>query len=301
MYHYLLTGSAASKTATLELAQWMVTNHEGSGGLLESVLALKNRELPRMKALAKGNLVTSHSYPFTRGTGNYLTALVDASILEPENDWLTRAEALIKKTIHPEDNITNRDLLNVETGWSYLILLSAIARYLQEKRARNQLDEPYQFAAASLLAYTNWMQQNERPFLADTSQLEFANHTWVAQDIRKAMLIFQTAELVSQPKANSLISTAQEWLKQVCDSLKGSDERHFSRILVILMQNYGPHLAAIPASYSSSRKDPELIKSESLKLTWSRLIGRITRRLLHSVRRLDIAKEKAWLDTLRNK
>jgi len=254
-----------------------------------------------MKALARGNTVTTHSYPFTRGTGNYLTALIDASILEPENDWLTRAETVIKNTIHPEDNITNRDLLNVETGWSYLILLSSIARYLQEKRARNQLDESYQFAAASLLAYTNWIQQNERPFLADTSQLEFANHTWVAQDIRKAMLMFQTAELASQPKAGSLMSTAQEWLKQVCDTLTAGEEHHFSRILVILMQNYGPHLAAIPASHSSSRKNPELMTSESLKLTWGRLIGRITRRLLHSVRRLDITKEKAWLDTRRNK
>jgi hypothetical protein len=42
MYHYLMTGSKVSKTVTLELAQWMVTSHEGTGGLLESVLALKN-------------------------------------------------------------------------------------------------------------------------------------------------------------------------------------------------------------------------------------------------------------------
>jgi hypothetical protein len=301
MYHYLLTGSKASKTAALELAQWMVTNHEGSSGLLESVLALRNRELPRMKALVKGNLVTTHIYPFTRGTGNYLTALIDASILEPENDWLPRAEAVIKNTVHPEDNIANRDLLNIETGWSYLILLSAIARYLQEKRARNELDEPYQFAAASLLAYANWMQESERPFLADTSQLEFPNHTWVAQDIRKAMLMFQVAELASQPKADSLVNTAQEWLKQACDTLRTSEERHFSRILVILMQNYGPHLAAISANHSSTLRNPELVKSKRLKLTWERLIGRITGRLLHSVRHLDIAKEKAWLDTRRNK
>jgi hypothetical protein len=301
MYHYMLTGSKASKTATLELAQWMVTNHEGSGGLLESVLALKNRELPRMSALARGNTVTTHSYPFTRGTGNYLTALIDASILEPENDWLTRAEDVIKNTIHPKDNIANRDLLNVETGWSYLILLSSIARYLQEKRARNQLDESYQFATASLLAYTNWMQQNERRFLADTAQLEFANHTWVAQDIRKAMLIFQAAELVSQPEADSLMSTAQEWLKQVCDTLKNSEERHYSRILVILMQNYGPHLAAIPANHNAPLKSPKLIGSKPLKLTWRELIGRIAGRMVCSIKHLNIAKEKAWLDTRRDK
>ena len=301
MYHYLLTGSKASKTATLELAQWMVTSHEGSGGLLESVLALKNRELPRMKGLAKGNPVTTHIYPFTRGTGNYLTALIDASILEPENDWLTQAETVIKNTIHPEDNITNRDLLNIETGWSYLILLSAIARYLQEKRARNQLDEVYQFAAASLLAYTKWMQRNERPFLADTSQLEFANHTWVAQDIRKAMLMFQAAELVNQPKADSLMKTAHAWLKQACSTLANSEERHFSRILVILTQNYGPHLAAVPASHSVTSKNPELVGAKPLQLTWRGLIGRIIDRLIYSVRHLDIAKEKAWLDTRRNK
>jgi hypothetical protein len=279
----------------------MVTSHEGTNGFLESVLALKNRELPRIKALAKGNTVTGHRYPFTRGTGNYLTALIDASILEPEGGWLEKANGVISATIHPEDNIAKRDLLNVETGWSYLILLSAIARYLHEKRALNQIDEPYQYAAASFMAYTHWMQQNERPFLADTSQLEFANHTWVAQDIRKAMLMFQAAELATPKNAESLLKTGHKWLAEICSTLTASEEQKFSRILVILMQNYGPHLAAIPAKYNLALRNPELAGSKPLNLNWSSLLTRIIGQLLGNVRHLDLAKEKAWLNTRRNR
>lgn len=300
LYHYLLTGNKASKAAVLELAGWMVASHEGSGGLLENVLALKKRELPRMKALAKGKTVTKHRYPFTRGTGNYLTALIDASIAAPECDWLSKAGAVIYDTVHPEDNVAARNLLDRETGWSYLILLSAIARYLHEKHALNQIDNSYQYAAASFLTYTHWIQQNERPFLTDISQLEFPNQTWVAQDIRKAMLIFQAAELTRGTEAESLQKTGQEWLKEICDTLETSNEREYSRILVILMQNYGPHLAAIAGRYNSVLRYPDLAGSQPLNLTWFSLLARIMRQLGNRTRHLNLAKEKVWLKARRN-
>jgi len=300
LYHYLLTGNEASKAAVLELAGWMVASHEGSGGFLENVLAMKKRELPRMKALAMGKTVTKHRYPFTRGTGNYLTALIDASIAAPECDWLSKAGAVIYDTVHPEDNVAARNLLDSETGWSYLILLSAIARYLHEKHALNQIDNSYQYAAASFLTYTHWVQQNERPFLTDITQLEFPNQTWVAQDIRKAMLIFQAAELTRGTEAESLQKTGQEWLKEICDTLETSNEREYSRILVILMQNYGPHLAAIAGKYNSVLRYPDLAGSQPLNLTWFSLLARIMRQLGNRTRHLNLAKERVWLKARRN-
>lgn len=300
LYHYLLTGSAASKEAALQLARWMVATHEGTGGLLETLLAIKNQDIPKLKALAKGKAVTKHKHPFTRGTGNYLTALIDASILEPAEDWLLRADGVIRATIHPKDSIAERNLLDVETGWSYLILLTAIARFLHEKRMINELDDSYQYAAHSFMAYAEWMRENEKPFLADTEQLEFPNHTWVAQDIRKAMLMFQAAELAPKDRANSFRETAERWLTDSSSILNTSNERGFSRVLIILMQNYGAHLCA-PSLHASTIQNTDAITVNRLKLTWSELLGRILLRLGKGTYKFNPSREKAWLNARLNR
>lgn len=300
LYHYFLTGSVASKTAVLKLAKWMVATHDGTGGFLESILAVKNKDIPKLKALAKGQPVTTHRYPFTRGTGNYLTALIDASIVEPGCDWLTKANTVISETIYPGDNIAKRNLLVVETGWSYLILLSAIARYLNEKRAVNQLDDAYQSAARSFLAYAEWMCDNEQSFLANPEQLEFPNDTWVAQDIRKAMLMFQAAELAPKEQANSFQNTGENWLTSICHVLEVSPEREFARVLAILLQNHGPH------TNSSSLHEPTILHScishrNSLELTWGGLLSRIFLRLGKGMYGLNPTNEKTWLDARLNR
>src|SRR5690554_2595339 len=300
LYHYLLTGTTASKTAVLKLAGWMVAAHEGTGGFLEGLLAINNQDLPKLKALAKRQPASKHRYPFTRGTGNYLTALMDASILEPKKGWLEQADSVIQATIHPKDTITNRDLLNIETGWSYLILLAAIARYLNEKRLINQIDEAYHYAAHSFLAYAEWMSENERPFLANPDQLEFPNDTWVAQDIRKAMLMFQAAELSEETTANQFRETGLNWLDKTCKTLHGSDEREFARILVILMQNYGPHTSSTPSTEAQTA-NVTIIHDHCLNLTLSAVLKRIMVRIGRGLYGLNPAREKAWLDTRLNR
>ena len=94
----------------------MVNLHDGSRGLLAQLLAVKKQEVPKLKALVRGEQPNTPRYPFTRGTGNYLTALVDAAILEPDNGWLEKAGQVIRDTIHPGDDITARNLLEVEIG-----------------------------------------------------------------------------------------------------------------------------------------------------------------------------------------
>src|SRR5699024_6866269 len=109
------------------------------------------------------------------------------------------------------DDIHRRNLLDVETGWSYLILLTSIARYLTVKAETTERDEQWEYARACFLHYAKWMLENERPFLEKPGDLEFANHTWVAQDIRKAVLMFQAAALF--PEAKDLyLSKGREWL-----------------------------------------------------------------------------------------
>jgi len=296
LYHYFLTGNPDSRQAVLKLAHWIRHSHEGRGGLLEQLLAFKKQDLPALKALLRGIPTSPHTYPFTRGTGNYINTLLDAYLLEPGRDWLHQAEAVIRNTIHPADNIEERHLLDAETGWSYLVLLTALVRYLVIKSETKNFDAPYDFARASFRHYTRWMLGNERPFLDTPDQLEFANHTWVAQDIRKAMLMHQAAwfdpELKDQYEAK-----ASEWLDYVCQTLEQSQERHFSRIQVILLQNHGPHQfhLTLPSEATDDGRITGLQLGIAGTLTWPGLLRRITRRVCRGIKTFRPARERSWL------
>ena len=295
LYHYYMTGASASREAVLELANWIRTSYEGQGGLLEQLLAVKKHDLPKLKALLKGERPSPHRYPFTRGTGNYLNALLDASLLEPGEDWLNHAEGVIRRTIHPADNIEKRNLLVVETGWSYLILMTSIARYLYLKREAGNTDVHYSYAKAAFMHYAKWMLQNERPFLSDSEQLEFPNDTWVAQDVRKAMLMFQASEL-DPARTEDHQNKGNQWLTELCEALTQSKQKHYARILIILMQNYGPQHVSSPEGLAQLADGPAAANdSRAPRLTWGELAARIVGRLARGILAFRPAKERAWL------
>ncbi|PPI79372.1 hypothetical protein DXI23_03725 [Marinobacter flavimaris] len=301
LYHYLMTGQADSRAAVLDLTQWMVNLHDGSRGLLAQLLAVKKQEVPKLKALVRGEQPSTHRYPFTRGTGNYLTALMDAAILEPHNGWLEKASQVMRDTIHPGDDIGARNLLDVEIGWSYLILLSAMARFLKLKRQYQEIDASYLYTREAFLKYTAWMQTNESPFLQEPEQLEFANDTWVAQDIRKAMLLFNAAELSQGDEAADYRHTAQTWLEQACNTLANSPEKHFSRILIILAQNYAQHSETEAPHSDVDKATAPIHAAGDPLLTWPQLIARIVQRISLGITQFRPAREKAWLDARMNR
>lgn len=296
LYHHYLTGNEKSRQAVFELARWMTALHEGQGGFLEQMLALKKREVPSLKKMIRGETVSTHRYGFNRGTGNYLNTLLDAWVLDEKESWLQQAEAVIRKTIHPLDVIENRDLLDVENRWSYLVLLAALFRYLYLKRQIGSYDEQYDYTKESVLRYTQWMLSNERPFMEDKSQLEFPNDTWVAQDVRKAMLMFQASEL-DHENAEQYRKQGQKWLREHTETLKYSKERHFSRILIILMQNYGPQLAASSSASTNNPAVPAQHHWTPPVLTWRLLFSRIGGRALRALVTFRPSREKNWLNT----
>ena len=296
LYHHYLTGNEQSRQAVLDLAQWMTALHEGLGGFFEQILALKKREIRTVKRMIRGERVTTHRYLFTRGTGNYLNTLLDAWVLDDGGPWLERAEFVIRNTIHPADNIEQRDLLDVENRWSYLVLLASLFRYLYLKRQRDSEDGHYEYAKASALRYTDWILKNERPFMADKTQLEFPNDTWVAQDIRKAMLMFQASELDPENSAHYQ-EKGHKWLEEVTSTLQRSKEAHFARILVILMQNHGPQSLSASRPLSSSGLTSQRNDWVPPVLTWRQLIARIAARTLRAILTFRPSREKHWLNT----
>ena len=303
LYHYFLTGNTESRQAVLGLATWITNVHEGSGTFLEQLLRIKRYDVPKLKSLLARRTPTCHVYTFNRGTGNYLNALLDAHILEPEGRWLEQAESIIFGVIHPNDQIDDRKLLTAETGWSYLVLLGAISRFLVVVKEENRsFDRAFQYAMNSLRHYSRWMLINERPFLSQGEDLEFANDTWAAQDIRKAMIFFQATswdpELTKEYKAKAV-----EFLCYVTDTLGNSSQRSLTRLQVILLQNYGPHQTTMP-SVSREASNPTETQHYYVNtplLSWPALTRRIARRLVRGIMGFELKKERTWLSIRRER
>lgn len=298
-YHYWLTGNEASKQAVIKLTDWITAYHEGSKSFLAQLFAIKNHELPRLRQLLKGEKLLAHTYPFTRGTGNYLTALIDSYLLTQEQTYLKRAEKIIEHVIHPADDIAARELLNVEVSWSYLICLSSIIRYLEVKITIRQFDSHYAYAKASILHYARWIRDHEQAFLAHPEKLEFPNDTWTAQDIRKAMLLFQASSLSEkETEKSSFHDSAEDWLTTVAHQLQASNTLYFARIQIILLQNHGPHIV------SKRQLAAAFVNKENLSpLAYTSIYREIIKIIVKSVkalRHLNLKKEKAWLKTRLN-
>jgi hypothetical protein len=143
------------------------------------------------------------------------------------------------------------------------------------------------------------MRQNEQPFLADPTQLEFPNDTWVAQDIRKAMLIFQAAEL-SPSQAAQYQAKGQEWLNEVEQHIEHSKTKHFARIQIILLQNHGPQQAK-ECYESKAFSETDIDYGEAPKLSTVKLGSDLLGKSITGLLEFRPKREKAWLDARLNR
>ena len=100
-----------------------------------------------------------------RGAGHSIKALLDGHRLTGERRFLDKAEQLIRRCVHPADDIDRLDLLDAERRWLYTVFLQALGKYLDDKTERGEIDAMYAYARAALLHYARWMAQHERPYL----------------------------------------------------------------------------------------------------------------------------------------
>ncbi len=234
MLHYFLTGEETSKQAVLQLTKWITHVYEGSGTITDFLLAIKNQKRLDVKDIYTGK------YPLDRGTGHYIIALIDSFELTGKQSYLDRASLIIKSTIHPKDNIDNRNLDNVEESWFYTILLQAVYRYLFAKKSITQFDLSFNYAKESLIHYAQWMCENEHPYLDKPKILEYPNHTWAAQDIRKANVLYMASYFSTNKETQKHCKAKADTIyNYVIQMFSKEPTRSFTRILSILMQNHG--------------------------------------------------------------
>lgn len=240
LYHYyLLTGDKDAALAVEGLADWITYFYEGTGTILERLKLTLQRDLKQFIALARGKKVFRYSYPLNRGVGNYIRALIDTHAITQDPEGLRRIETIIAQTFGPSDDISRRDLLDAEYTWFYIIFLEEIIRFMDVKRELGEFDQGFHYARNSLLHYARWMVEHESAYLSKPDQLLYPNDTWVAQEVRKANVLY-AAYRYSVVDRTAFLERARYFRDYLLETLAESDTRHFARIQVILLQNHGP-------------------------------------------------------------
>ena len=235
LHYYYMTGDEGARESVLGLADWVIAMDDGRSTVLGLI----------------DNGPTGHASSTSepdyhgpgRGVGNSVDTLLDGWLLSGRAAYLEKAEALIRRAVHPADDIEALDLLDAERRWSYTVFLSALGRYLALKAESGELGYMYAYARAALLHYATWMLERESPYLDRPEELEFPTETWAAQDLRKANVLRLAAAHADGPLRARLLARGEELADRSWDDLGKFETRGVTRSVAILLRE-GPRDAA---------------------------------------------------------
>jgi hypothetical protein len=293
-YHYLLTGNEQAKQAVLELAQWMYHAQHGSDALLEGLYRHARKTSKLLLNALRGNLTNAYLYPMTRGTGNYINSQLDVYEVTGEAVYLDEAHRIIRHTLHPSDDISQRGFDDIEATWSYTVLLQAVSRFIKIKLSIEELDEQFVFARECLLHYANWMAEHESPYLNNREKLVYPNHTWTAQDLRKASIFYDAYHLSNKQQTGTL-QLAQSFFHGAINTLSNDDNGSSCRILVLLMQNQ-LQISQTPSWHHTTQNTTTNLSTCSPRNSFTKpLLRHLFKDLWQRLQNLSPTQELAWL------
>jgi hypothetical protein len=227
--HWLLTGDPQSRDAAIGLADWVLAMDDGRRTMLRWVTAADT-------GLASATQSPDFHGP-GRGAGHSILALIDGHRLTGAPRYLDKAEQLIRRCIHPADDIPSLALLDRERRWSYTVFLQALGKYLDYKIELDEIDATFNYARAALLHYARWMADHEYPYLDKPELLEYPTETWAAQDMRKCEVFLFAARHASGAERDAFLSRADFFFDYSVSTLLASDTRTRTRPLVLLLTN----------------------------------------------------------------
>jgi len=151
-------------------------------------------------------------------------------------------------------------------------------------------------ARSSFLHYADWILDNEQPFLSKPERLVYPNKTWVAQEIRKANVLCLAYKYTGGMDKNYL-DKAQFFYDYIVEQLENHPEQTYTRIMVILLQNHGPH------DFFKEKQNLQKFKTVS-KIEYNevpqRTLGSLVKlfflELLRGVAGFSLTKEITWLN-----
>ena len=230
LYFYYLTGNLQARDTVVGLADW--------------VLAMEDGARTPFRLLSKGetglaSMTTDRNYHGPgRGAGNSINALMDAYVATKDRKYIDFAEHLIRRCIHPKDDILGRNLMDHELRWSYTVFLQTLGKYLDLKVNVGQQDFMFLYARASLLHYAFWMVDNEIPFSKCLDRLEYPTETWIAHDLRKSNVLEFAAKCSAEGSREIFLKKAEFFFDNCFRDLQAFETKTLTRPLVMMM-SYG--------------------------------------------------------------
>jgi len=227
--HWLLTGDRLSREAAISLANWVISMDDGRQTVLRWLTSAST-------GLASATNSPDYHGP-GRGAGNSILALIDGHRLTGDGRYLAKAEELIRRCIHPADDIGARELLDAERRWSYVVFLQVLGKYLDYKMELRQNDSMYAYGRETLLHYARWMTDHEYPYLEKPEILEYPTETWPAQDIRKGEVFTLSAQFANSADRARFLERAAFFFDASLTALTASPTRSLARPVVLLLSN----------------------------------------------------------------
>jgi hypothetical protein len=225
---WFLTGNAVARDAAIELADFVIDGDDGSKTVFKWLAG-------GYTGHASGSAWDNYHGP-GRGSANAVNTLLDGYWLTGDRKYLDKAEQLIRRCVHPAEDLTRHRLDDVELRWFYTMFLQVLARYLDVKADAGAFDRMYRYARATLLRYARWMEKNAKPFLDKPENLEFPNETWAAQDMRKADIFYHAARHTTDAAERARLLERGDWyFRYVVDTLNGFPTKTLCRPVAILM------------------------------------------------------------------
>jgi hypothetical protein len=229
MLHYFLTGDPLSRQTALELSQYVIDADDGR----KTPFRWLDRG-PTGHVSASG-AATYHGPG--RAPANSVSALLDGHRLTGERRFLDKAEELIRRCIHPADDLAARDLLDAENKWFYNMFLQSLGRYLDYKAELGELGYMYAYGRAALLHYARWMAEHEYPYLDKPEILEYPTETWAAQDMRKCHVFEYAAKHATGQERARFLERAEFFFRYTTDTLSGMKTRTLARPVILLLSH----------------------------------------------------------------
>ncbi len=232
LYYYLFTGDSMAKEAVIGLANWVIDMDDGN----KTIFRFLCRDSTGLAS--KTGSFTYHGPG--RGCGNAINALLDAFILTNDRKYLEKAEQLIRRCIHPKDDLDSLNLVSdPEHRWYYTAFLQVLGRYLDFKLETGELDYMFCYARESLLHYAKWMLKHEVPFKSMLDIVEYPTETWIVMDMRKSNVFDYAAKYEKDKELRQQFLAKAKFFYHTClRDLEEFDTKIFTRPLVMLM-SYG--------------------------------------------------------------
>lgn len=261
MLHYFLTGDEASHEAAVGLARWVIDMDDG------------HKTVFRWLSTADTGLASASRSPDYHGPGrgaaNSLATLLDGHRLTGDRVFLNKAEQLVRRVIHPEDDVTRmvgmmrdgRIYIDVENRWFYVMFLQSLGKYLDHKVDLGEIDVEYAHARACLLHYARWMAEHEYPYLDRPEILEYPTETWAAQDMWKSE-VFDFAALHAEGADRPRFrERAEFFFRASSEQLSAMPTRSLCRP-VVLMLSHGWRRAWFADNADERRPRPTKLPSK---------------------------------------